>query len=53
MQSETVPKIWSITAHLGGDKLHLCSGKPRLGSGKTGFYSLQSEGREIVTLKLN
>jgi len=27
--------------------------KPRLGSGKIGFYSLQSEERDIVTLKLN
>ena len=49
-----VPKIWGITDHLGNDKIHLCMViKIRLGGDKTGFYSLQFEETDIVTLRLN
>jgi len=40
VQSMSVPKIWAVI-------------KPRLGSDKTGFYSLHSKETDIVTLKLN
>ena len=43
-------KYGNITAHLG----YICAViKPRLGSDKTGFYSVQSEETDIVILKLN
>ena len=47
-------KYGGITDHLGSDKIHLCMViKIRLGSDKTGFYSLQFEETDIVTLRLN
>lgn len=47
-------KYEGITDHLGSDKIHLCMViKIRLGGDKTGFYSLQFEETDIVTLRLN
>ena len=49
--TKAVPKIWGYHCPFG--KYVWAVIKPRLGSDKSGFHSLQSEETDIVILKLN